>query len=104
MTSNHDMVLLCAEEGESVIWIDPRGRQFLRNELVVVAFEGIIRWQSLLEASEGPTCVHVLRTKVESMTLDRAAHLVRRRMRTLAARKSAKKQRRTGGATLDGLE
>ena len=28
VTSNHDMVLLCAERQQSVIWVDPRGRQF----------------------------------------------------------------------------
>lgn len=41
VTSNHDMIVLCAEQVASVVWTDPRGRQFRRAELVVVAFGGI---------------------------------------------------------------
>jgi predicted nuclease of predicted toxin-antitoxin system len=42
VTSNHDMILLCAEKNESVIWIDPRGRQYKRTELVPVVFNGVV--------------------------------------------------------------
>lgn len=86
VTYNHDMILLCAEEGESVIWIDPRGRQFRRTELVVLAFTGIERWEELLRLTREPACVHVLRTKIEVMRLERAAHLSRQRIKRLQAR------------------
>lgn len=86
VTSNHDMVMLCAEQGEPVIWIDPRGRQFRRNELVPLIFLGIEEWQRLLTAASEPVCLHVMRTKTEVLSLDRARALVVRRMRTLKAR------------------
>lgn len=87
VTSNHDMVLLCAAEAESVIWIDPRGRQFRRPELVAVVFGRVEEWQEALGASNSPVCLHVLRTKTEVLDLDRASHLVVQRMRRLQARK-----------------
>ena len=72
VTSNHDMIMLCAEENESVIWIDPRGRQFRRAEFVPLVFGRVEEWQKLLEMAGEPICVHVLRTKTEVLTLGRA--------------------------------
>lgn len=40
MTSNHDMILLCAEEDEPVIWIDPRGRIGRRGLILARRNEG----------------------------------------------------------------
>lgn len=34
-TSNLDMILLCVEHCQQVIWIDPRGRQFTREDMVL---------------------------------------------------------------------
>ena len=87
VTSNHDMILLCAEQAEPVIWLDPRGRQFTRDDLVVLVFRTAETWESLLAAATDPVCVRALRTKTEVISLDRAAQLVRRRMREIAARK-----------------
>ncbi len=80
------MILLCAEEDESVIWIDPRGRQFKGTELVPLVFTRVEKWIDLLESAEGPVCLQILRTKTEVLTLERASHLAEQRMRRLQAR------------------
>lgn len=104
VTSNHDMILLCAEEGESVIWIDPRGRQFGRGEFVALAFNRVEGWEDLLAAADDAVCVHVLRTKTEVLTLERARHLVVQRMRRLAARRRARSRRASGDSPrLEGI-
>ncbi|MBA2496357.1 MAG: DUF5615 family PIN-like protein [Acidimicrobiia bacterium] len=102
VTSNHDMILLCAEENESVIWIDPRGRQLKRTALVPLVFGRVEDWQKLLATADRPICVHVLRTKTEVLTLERARHLLVQRMRRLQARKRAQARKRTSGPTLEG--
>jgi predicted nuclease of predicted toxin-antitoxin system len=99
VTCNHDMIMLCAERGQSVIWIDPRGRQFRHDELVVLAFNGIARWHRLLAETEASICVRVLRTKVEAIPLDRASALVAGRMRALRARG---RRRRSVGTQVAG--
>lgn len=96
------MILLCAEENESVIWIDPRGRQFKRTEFVPLVFNRVEDWQALLANATEPICVHVLRTKTEVLTLDRARHLVVQRMRRLQARKRSQARRPPPGPTLEG--
>lgn len=94
VTSNHDMILLCVEQNEPVVWIDPRGRKIGHEELVVLAFTGIAGWQRDLEARTSPMCLRVLRTKTEMMSLDRAKRLVERRMRALRAKPGARSRRR----------
>lgn len=86
VTANHDMIMLCAERGQPVIWIDPRGRQLKHDELAVLAFTGIARWQELLRATDGPACVRVLRTKAECVALAEAGRLAENRMRALRRR------------------
>lgn len=90
VTWNHDMIILCKELDQTVIWIDPRGRQFLHDELAVLAFQGIAEWARVLSAQTGPVCLRVLRTKVEVISLDRAATLAKRRMRAIAAKRRRK--------------
>lgn len=102
VTSNHDLILLCAEENESVIWIDPRGRQLKRTEFVPLVFGRVEEWHELLAAAGGPTCVHVMRTKTEVLELDRARHLVLQRMRRLQARKRAQARKQPPGPSLEG--
>jgi hypothetical protein len=85
------MILLCHEHNESVVWIDPKGRQFTVDDLALVAFRGIREWQRLLEASTEPVCVRVLRTKLERLSLGTAATLATRRISGIEARKRKKK-------------
>jgi hypothetical protein len=80
------MIVLCADEAASVIWIDPRGRQFRRAEFVALVFGRIDEWQRMLGHADGPLCLHVMRTKTEILTLERARHLVVQRMGRLQAR------------------
>lgn len=101
VTSNHDMILLCAEQNESVIWIDPRGRQLERTEFVPLVFGRIEEWQALLAGADHPICVHVLRTKTKILDLDRARHLVLQRMRRLKARERARRQDSAPRETLE---
>ncbi len=93
VTSNHDMILLCAEENECVIWIDPRGRQFKRTELVPLVFTRVEEWQEMLTMTSEPICLHVLRTKTQVLALERARHLVVQRMRKLRARQRGQARR-----------
>lgn len=53
VTSNHDMILLCVEQGESVVWIDPRGKQYRRSEMVVLCFRGIEDWSGASQLRRG---------------------------------------------------
>ena len=96
VTSNHDMILLCHEQQESVVWIDPRGKQFSADDLALVAFKGIAEWERLLNVARGPVCVRVLRTKVESLDIGRAAGLARQRMRRIAGKKRRQRPRALG--------
>jgi predicted nuclease of predicted toxin-antitoxin system len=94
VTWNHDFILLCVEAGATVIWIDPRGRQILHDELAVMAIKGIAAWQRVLDEHDGPVCLRVLRTKTELLPLERAGSLVRRRMRGLSSKPGARSRRR----------
>lgn len=100
VTYNHDMIVLCAERRQPVVWLDPRGRQFRHDELAVVAFSGIEAWQRLLRAHREAVCVRVLRTKVEAISLDRAAAIAARRMRSLRAREHRRRSRPEIGGQL----
>jgi predicted nuclease of predicted toxin-antitoxin system len=106
VTSNHDMILLCVEKGESVIWVDPRGRQFRRAEIVPLVFNGVEEWEEKLAAAEEPVCLQVRRTRTDTLTLERASHLVVQRMRRLKARRRslAKKKTESSGPSFEGME
>ena len=97
------MVILCAEKNESVIWIDPRGRQLRRTEFVPLVFGRVEEWHELLASADRAICLHVLRTKTEVLPLDRAQHLVVQRMRRLRARKRTQARRQPPGPTLEGM-
>lgn len=99
VTSNLDFVELCCDEGESVVWVDPRGRQLRRIEQAKLFFDHMTTIEVIL--SNRPICAHVLRTKAESMTLERARHLVVQRQRVLRRRERAK-QAKPLGDLLDG--
>lgn len=101
LTSNHDMILLCEEQGESVVWLDPHGRHFTRDETALLAFREAVDWESRLAAANGPVCLRALRTRTHTLTLEAAGDLVRRRMRTIEARKRRKARQKPLGPLLD---
>lgn len=57
VTSNLDMVLLCVECRQPVIWIDPRGRQLRREDLVLLVFKNIRDWDDRLGTATEPVCL-----------------------------------------------
>ena len=89
VTSNHDMVLLCLEQPQPVIWLDPHGRKITRDEMVVLVFQAAHIWEEMLQRASRPVCIRTLRTKNESLSVERAVRLVEQRMKQLAAKKRA---------------
>jgi predicted nuclease of predicted toxin-antitoxin system len=100
-TSNHDMIMLAAEAGASVIWIDPRGRQFDLDQLAALCFGRIVEWHDLFEKSDGSVCIRALRTKSEVLELEDAARLARRRLRSLRNRKKARRPKKPLGPLVE---
>jgi predicted nuclease of predicted toxin-antitoxin system len=94
VTSNHDMMLLCDEIGQCFVWMDPRGRQFLREVQVLLCFRQIPRWEEILESGAS---VRALRTKAVPIESAEAARLANQRFRELRRRQRAAARRRATG-------
>ncbi|MYG55140.1 MAG: hypothetical protein F4028_04630 [Acidimicrobiaceae bacterium] len=97
VTSNLDMILLCVERHQQVIWVDPRGRQLRREDLVLLVFKNISDWVERLENAEEPVCLRAMRTKTESIALDDADRRVRARMSRISSQRTAVKRSRPLG-------
>ncbi len=93
VTSNLDMILLCLERGQSMIWIDPRGEHLRRAELVLIVFKGIDDWSERLAAIGEPVCLRAMRTRTNTLTLGEAGRLARGRMSNIAARARFRQKR-----------
>lgn len=92
VTSNLDMILLCVEHGQSMIWIDPRGEHLRRAELVLIVFKGIDDWSERLAAADEPVCLRAMRTRTNTLTLEEAGRLARGRMSNITRARSWKKR------------
>lgn len=103
VTSNHDMILLCLEQNQSVIWVDPYGRKIPWERMVVLVFNAAPEWDRLLRASDGPICIRSLRSRNEALTKDEAIARVVKRMRNIAARKRRTKKAKPVGPLLRSL-
>ena len=104
VTSNHDMMLICEQEGQRFVWLDPRGRQLSQREQVVLCLTQIEQWEDILNRSSGE-CVRALRTKATSIRAGEAARLAKERMIRLERKKrrNAVKRNKVGEhAQLDG--
>lgn len=97
VTSNLDMVLLCVERRQRVVWIDPRGQHLRREELVLLAFKNIEDWAQRLDAATEPVCLRALRTKTETLALDEAGHRVRNRISRISRQRARSRQPRPLG-------
>ena len=87
VTINFDMVLLCIDAREPVVWVDPKRKRALTyEEMVVFFFEGIPVWGSLLDQGD---VLHALKTKNEMLTFAEA----RRRVLARLAKQRAARQR-----------
>lgn len=104
VTSNLDMILLCVERRQRVIWIDPRGSHFRREDLVVLAFKNISSWARDFQSADGPVCLRVMRTKTITMKLDEAGRLVRDRMNRISLRRSRSKKTKPVGTLFEDLD
>lgn len=89
VTSNHDMMLICAEAGQRFVWVDPRGRRLTRTEQVLLMFKQVDSWQEILH-SQPEMCVRSMRTRCFAMEPSEAARLAGQRMREIARKKRAK--------------
>lgn len=92
VTSDLGMILLCAQAGQSVIWIDPRARQLRRAETVLLVFKQIHDWEEHLRQADGPICLRAMRTTTNPLALDEAARLVRNRMKRISPAKKPRKR------------
>jgi len=81
VSSSSDMVIMCAEEGQRVVWLDPWSREFTRDEQVVTLITHLQEIERLL--ADGAECVRVLRTRVEALEVEEAARLAGQRLRGL---------------------
>lgn len=104
VTSNLDMILLCVERRQRVVWIDPRGRQLLREDFVVLAFKNISNWAKDFQNADGPVCLQAMRTKSTTLELDEAGRLVRNRMIRLSLRKARSKKFKPMGTLFEDLD
>lgn len=99
VTSNHDMMQICAEAAQPFVWIDPRGRQLTRARQVLLVLQQVDRWVELLGAD--PTvCIHAMRTKCKAILPNEAARLATQRMRANERRRSAVPKRRSASGPL----
>ncbi len=96
VTLNLDMVLICIEAEESVIWVDPKRKKGLTyEEMVVRFFEGVPRWERLVK---GGTVLHALKTKDEVLSFEQAQRRIlariakQRRRATQRLRKTDERQ------------
>jgi predicted nuclease of predicted toxin-antitoxin system len=100
VTTNHDMIELCAEAQKSVAWFDTYGRKIDLAKMVVRIFSQVSDWDDLLDG--GPVCVHSLGTKVAPMPLLEASRRARNRINPVEAkRRRAQKAGPTPGDRLD---
>lgn len=89
VTSNHDMMTLCDEQGQRFVWLDPRARQLTRTDQVLIVFTQITRWNEIL--NEDPAaCIKAMRTTCTPIRSGDAARLALNRMRAIERRKRKK--------------
>ena len=97
VTSNLDMILLCVESGQQVIWIDLRGGQLRLEQLVLLVFKNIDDWAERLDTANMPVCLRAMRTKTETLQLDEAGRRARNRMSRISRQRTRMTQPRPAG-------
>jgi predicted nuclease of predicted toxin-antitoxin system len=103
VTSNHDMMTLCAEVGQRFVWIDPHRRPLTREEQVLLAFSQIATWESLL--NDHPTmCVVARRTVCRVIDAQEAARLAGNRMRQLEKKRRQRRRQRSSSDKTTPME
>ena len=92
VTANLDMILLCVEREQQVMWIDPRGRQLRRQDLVLLVFRHIDDWAERLSTATEPVCLRAMRTKTETLDLVQAGRRARNRMSRISQKRARTSQ------------
>ncbi len=92
VTKNHDMIMLCAERGVSVVWLDPQGTPLTIDRQAAMAFGSIRQWTDALETASGPVCVRVMRTVVRPMPVADGAAMAAKRYYARQKREAARKR------------
>lgn len=104
LTNNHDMIVLCCEAEESVIWLDPRDKDMTFAAQVLLCFGQISEWQALLQATPGPTCIHARKTKCDAIPLERAKRMALERGKRRRRQEARRKQQAAEGDRLPGMD
>ncbi len=92
VTRNHDMIMLCAERGVSVVWLDPHGTRLSIDRQAALAFGSIRQWTDALEGASEAVCVRALRTRVRTMPVADGADLAAKRYYARQKREAARKR------------
>jgi hypothetical protein len=79
VTTNHDMIVLCLEEGESVIWLDPRDKDLTLAAQADMCFKQIGEWEQHLVSASETVCVVARKTRTEVMKPERAKRIAMER-------------------------
>jgi predicted nuclease of predicted toxin-antitoxin system len=90
VTSNHDMMLLCAEAGQRFVWLDPRGSHLSGIDQTLLVLRQVQEWESIL-SNDATSCVRAMRTKCSRIEPAEAARLAGQRMKALQKRKRTKR-------------
>jgi predicted nuclease of predicted toxin-antitoxin system len=80
VTNNHDMIVLCAEEEASVVWLGPR-RSLNLDEQVLACFMNIANWDRLLGQQKKAVCLRAFKTATKVLSLEQASRLAMERIR-----------------------
>lgn len=101
VTTNHDMIVLCAEEAESVVWLTPRDKDLTLEAVAAMCFAQLREWESLLAHASGPVCVMAHKTKCDVIPLERAKRIALERGKRRRRRRRSRPSPRSRGGLLD---
>lgn len=96
LTENHDLIVICAEAGAPVVWLDPRDKDMTFTTQVLLCFTQIAQWDSLVTQHPDPLCVHARKTTCRAISLEEAKSLALSR-----GKRRRQKARRTTRAPQD---
>lgn len=99
VTQNNDMVVLCAEQGEPVIWLSPRDGDISLLSLTKMCLEQITKWEPLLAEAPSPICIIAYKTTIKALPLEDAKRIAIDR----GKRRRRQIQKKAKAAPLGGL-
>lgn len=103
VTRNHDMIMLCAERGVSVVWLDPHRQHLRLDEQAAMAFGGIAEWCARLAEASEPVCLRVLRTRLHVLPVVEGAEAAAKRYHAIRKRAARGARRKAKASPADQL-